>query len=149
MYTDTYRVLKVWTQHYFVPVPRHWFPSTKCGQPLRLLGSRVHCLRVLVENGIVFTLLVPDIQLCTHFSLSKVILKRKWSRNVWKSKAVDSLEMNRKRVHIGSLCHLSAPSTRSRARALSLSTAVVNMHCSGDFNPPGPPKTHHFRCLPS
>lgn len=30
----TYRLLKVWTQQHFVPVPkpRHWFPSTKCGQ---------------------------------------------------------------------------------------------------------------------
>ena len=32
----TYWVLKVWTQHHFVPVPRYWFPSTKCGQPLRV-----------------------------------------------------------------------------------------------------------------
>ena len=23
------------TQHHFVPVPRHWFSSTKCGKPLR------------------------------------------------------------------------------------------------------------------
>ena len=36
MYTVTYRVLKVWTQHHFVPVPRYRFPSSKCGQPLRL-----------------------------------------------------------------------------------------------------------------
>ena len=34
MYTVTYRVLKECTQHHFVPVTRHWFPSTKCGQPL-------------------------------------------------------------------------------------------------------------------
>ena len=27
-------VLKVWTQHHFVPAPRHWFLNTKCGQPL-------------------------------------------------------------------------------------------------------------------
>ena len=26
----------MWTQHHFVPVPRHWFPGTKCGQPLIL-----------------------------------------------------------------------------------------------------------------
>ena len=24
-----------WTQHHFVPVPRYWFPGTKCGQPLK------------------------------------------------------------------------------------------------------------------
>ena len=35
MYTVTYRVLIVWTQHHFVLIPRHWFPSIKCGQPLR------------------------------------------------------------------------------------------------------------------
>ena len=34
MYTVKYRVLNVWTQHHFVPVPRHWFPSIKCEQPL-------------------------------------------------------------------------------------------------------------------
>ena len=34
MYTVTYLLLKVWTQHHFVPVPRHWFPGTKCGQPV-------------------------------------------------------------------------------------------------------------------
>ena len=45
--------------------------------------------------------------------------------------------MNRKRVHTGSLCHLSSPSTRSRARAPSLNIAVVNMHSRGD--PPPPP----------
>jgi len=36
MFTSTYRILKVWTQNHFVPVPRHWFPGSKCGQPLRI-----------------------------------------------------------------------------------------------------------------
>ena len=36
MFTSTYRVLKVWIQNHFVPVPRHWFPGSKCGQSLRL-----------------------------------------------------------------------------------------------------------------
>ena len=47
-------VLKVWTQHHFVPVPRHWFPSTKCGQPLiteNLPGFiSWYCVHVL-KNG--------------------------------------------------------------------------------------------------
>ena len=34
MYTVIYQVLKVWTQHHFVLLPRHWFSSTKSGQPL-------------------------------------------------------------------------------------------------------------------
>lgn len=34
-YTDW--VLKVWTQHHFVPVPRKWLSGTKCGQPLKRL----------------------------------------------------------------------------------------------------------------
>ena len=29
-------VLKVWKQLHFLPVPKQWFPSTKCGQPLCL-----------------------------------------------------------------------------------------------------------------
>ena len=34
MNTVSYRVVKLWTQHHFVPVPRHWFPGSKCGQAL-------------------------------------------------------------------------------------------------------------------
>ena len=34
MYTVTYQVFQVWTQHHFVLVPRHWFSSTKRGKPL-------------------------------------------------------------------------------------------------------------------
>ena len=42
MYAVTYQVLKRWTQPNFVPVPRHWFSGTKCGQfPGQFLRQRV------------------------------------------------------------------------------------------------------------
>ena len=39
MYMVTYQVLKVWTQHHFVPVPSHTFSNTKCGKLLKELSS--------------------------------------------------------------------------------------------------------------
>ena len=39
--TVIYRALKVWTQHHSVPVPRHLFPGTKCGEPLRMRSHLV------------------------------------------------------------------------------------------------------------
>ena len=50
MYTVTYRVLKVWTQHHFVPVPRHWVPGTKCGQPhtLRSWSTSIYGFKTLI-----------------------------------------------------------------------------------------------------
>ena len=35
-YTVTCRVLKVWIKHNFVAIPSHWFPSTKCGQSVKM-----------------------------------------------------------------------------------------------------------------
>ena len=41
MYMVTYQVLKVWTQHHFVPVPSHTFSNTKCGKLLKELHDSV------------------------------------------------------------------------------------------------------------
>ena len=35
-YTVTCRVLKVWIKHNFILIPRHWFPSTECGQSVKM-----------------------------------------------------------------------------------------------------------------
>ena len=41
------------TQHHFVPVSRHWFPSTKCGQPLRHRSHLVPLDGALVRYSLV------------------------------------------------------------------------------------------------
>ena len=46
MYTVKYLLVKVRTQHSY-PVPRHWFPSTKCGEPHSLLQFLFHTRGVL------------------------------------------------------------------------------------------------------
>ena len=35
-YTVTCRVLQVWIKHNFILIPRHWFPSTECGQSVKM-----------------------------------------------------------------------------------------------------------------
>ena len=46
MYTVTYRVLMVWPQHHFVPVPRHWFPGTRVDSPIEAGWFPFYLIRI-------------------------------------------------------------------------------------------------------